>query len=214
MRIKPRVMIFGPTTNVTFLFSIKLRSDLRNLRSKTPTSRQTNKCCLLLVLETQMKLDQVGEADDLSFSSVLEAVQTAADQCKNLELLDSATLAAAASPFQRPYDIFKALTDLDDIVDAWAKNRENKGSGGDLLQHLRDRGWGKRSSMHISDTTRGKYRSHYEFSYQGRKQLFEPHITIGAGDPNSCASIHFIFDQERLRMIIGHVGKHLPNTKT
>ena len=160
------------------------------------------------------ELDQVGEAEDLSFSSVSEAVRAAAERCKNLELLDTATSAAAASPFQRPYDIFKALTDLDEIVDAWTKNREEKGSGGDLLQHLRDRGWGKRSSMHISDTTRGKFRSHYEFEYQGKKWLFEPHITIGAGDTNSCASIHFIFDQERLRMIVGHVGKHLPNTKT
>lgn len=159
------------------------------------------------------ELAQVDEAE-LSFSSVSEAVQAAAERCKNLEILDTATSAAEASPFQRPYDIFKALSDLDEIVDAWRRNREEKGSGGDLLQHLRDRGWGKRSSMHISDTTRGKFGSHYEFEYQGKKQLFEPHITVGSGDPNSCASIHFIFDNERLKMIVGHVGKHLPNTKT
>lgn len=160
------------------------------------------------------ELTQQQETEDLSFSSVAEAVQAAAKRCNNVEILDTATSAAEASPFQRPYDIFKALTDLDEIVDAWSKNRDEKGSGGDLLQHLRDRGWGKRSSMHISVTTRGKLRSHYEFEYQGKKQLFEPHITIGAGDPNSCASIHFIFDQERLKMVVGHVGKHLPNTKT
>lgn len=157
---------------------------------------------------------QIREAEELSISSVLEAVLAAAKQCKNLEILDAAKAAADASPFQRPYDIFKALKDLDEIADVWSKNREEKGSGGDLLQHLRDRGWGKRSSMHISDTARGKFRSHYEFDYQGKKKLFEPHITIGSGDSNSCASIHFIFDQERLKMIVGHVGKHLPNTKT
>lgn len=160
------------------------------------------------------ELAQPEESEELSFSSVAGAVQAAAKRCQNVEILDTATSAAEASPFQRPYDIFKALSDLDEIVDAWSKNREEKGSGGDLLQHLRDRGWGKRSSMHISDTTRGKFRSHYEFEYQGKKQLFEPHITIGAGDSNSCASIHFIFDHERLKMIVGHVGKHLPNTKT
>ena len=37
------------------------------------------------------ELDRVGEAEDLSFSSVSEAVQTAADRCENLELLDTAT---------------------------------------------------------------------------------------------------------------------------
>ena len=67
--------------------------------------------------------------------------------------------------------------------------------------------------MHISYATRGKYRSHYEFVYQGKKQLFEPHITIGAGDPNYYALIHFIFDQTRLRLIVGYIGKHLPNLK-
>ena len=157
---------------------------------------------------------QEEEAEDPSPSSVIEAVLAASDRCKNIEFLDSAKSAAKASPFQRPFDVFKALTDLDEIVDVWSKNRDKKGSGGDLLQHLRDRGWGKRSSMRISDTTRGKFRSHYEFEYLGKKQLFEPHITIGAGDPNSCASIHFIFDQDRLKMIVGHVGKHLPNTKS
>ncbi|WOI52216.1 hypothetical protein [Parvularcula sp. LCG005] len=160
------------------------------------------------------ELAQSDESEDLSFSSVVEAVTAAALRCKNLEILESATSAASASPFQRPYDIFNALRDLDEIVDDWSKNRREKGSGGDLLQHLRGRGWGKRSSMHISDTTRGKFRFDYEFEYEGEKQLFEPHITIGAGDPNSCASIHFIFDQKRLKMVIGHVGRHLPNTNT
>lgn len=154
------------------------------------------------------------EAEELSFSSVAEAVQTAATRLSNVEILDTAISAAEASPFQRPYDIFKALTDLDEIVEAWRENYKQNGSGGDLLQHLRNRGWGKRSSMHISSTTRGRFGSHYEFEYQGKKQLFEPHVTIGAGDPNSCASIHFIFDQERLKMVVAHAGKHLPNTNT
>ena len=160
------------------------------------------------------ELEQPEEAEELSFLSVTEAVQAATKRLNNVEFLDTAISAAEASPFQRPYDIFRALTDLDEIVEAWSNSRKENGSGGDLLQHLRDRGWGKRTSMHISNTTRGKFGSHYEFEYQGKNQLFEPHITIGAGDPNSCASIHFIFDQVRFKMIVAHVGKHLPNTKT
>ena len=150
------------------------------------------------------EVEDTPEDDVLSFSSVAEAVGEAAKTCENVELLDPVFATAADSPFRRPFDIYKALCDLNEFVD----------NGGDILQYLRLRGWGKRSSMHISDTTRGKYRAHYEFEYQEQKQLFEPHITIGAGDPNSCASIHFIFDQVREKMIIGHVGKHLPNTKT
>jgi hypothetical protein len=155
-----------------------------------------------------------GVKDELvSISSVTEAVERAAKRTRKVEFLASAHSAAGESPFQRPFDIFKALMDLDEIVDAWRSQRDSTGSGGDLLQHLRDRGWGRRSSMHISDTTKGKYRGYYEFDYKGLKQLFEPHITIGSGDPNSCASIHFIFDHNREKMVVAHVGKHLPNTK-
>lgn len=187
---------------------------LEELEAENANLRANQQVFFAAGAEGPDELAQPEETKELSFSSVAAAVQAAAKGCKNVEILDSAMSAAEASPFQRPYDIFKALTDLDEIVDAWSKNRDEKGSGGDLLQHLRDRGWGKRSSMHISDTTRGKFRSHYEFEYQGKRQLFEPHITIGSGDPNSCASIHFIFDQERLKMVVGHVGKHLTNTKT
>ena len=157
--------------------------------------------------------DEPEQPEVPSFSSVADAVR-AAKQYQNLEILDTATSAAKASQFQRPYDIFNALTDLDKFVGAWSKNRDDKGSGVNLLQYLRDRGWGKRSSMRISDTARGKYRAQYEFKYMGEKKLFEPHITIGSGDPNSCASIHFIFDQDRMKIVVAYVGKHLRNTKT
>jgi hypothetical protein len=191
----------------------KAQERIQELESENANLRANQQVLISGALAT----DEVGETPEnevLSFSSVLDSVKAAATRCRNIEVLDSAYSAAASSPFNRPFDIYKALTDLNEIVDAWRKNRDETGSGGDLLLHLRDRGWGKRSRMHISNTTRGKYRTHYEFEYRGRKQLFEPHITIGAGDPNSCASIHFIFDQGREKMIIGHAGKHLPNTKT
>lgn len=149
-----------------------------------------------------------------SIRTVIDAVKLFSENAKNVELLPSAFSSADESPFMRPTDIHDALCDLDDIVDEWQRRRDTFGSGGDFLQHLRDRGWGKRSSMHISDTTRSKFGSHYEFEYQNKRQFFEPHITIGSGDPNSCASIHFIFDQQRKKIIVAHVGKHLPNTNT
>ena len=152
----------------------------------------------------------VAKDDEVQVSSVHEAVSQAAKYTRNSEFLPTAYSSAKRSPFQRPYDIYKALKDLDEFVD---DGREQHSSG-DILQHLRDRGWGKRSSMHISKTTRGKFREDYEFKYDDTKKLFEPHITIGSGDHNSCASIHFIFDRKKEKMIIAHVGKHLRNTKT
>ena len=95
------------------------------------------------------ELEQPEEAEELSFLSVTEAVQAATKRLNNVEFLDTAISAAEASPFQRPYDIFRALTDLDEIVEAWSNSRKENGSGGDLLQHLRDRGWGKRTRVRM-----------------------------------------------------------------
>jgi hypothetical protein len=162
-----------------------------------------------------------GEADDDVASeeapppdSVEAAVEQASVGCSNLVILHSAFDAARNSPFQRPAEVLAALRDLNEIAADWVKQREAKGSGGDLLQHLKNRGWGKRSSMHISDTTKTRYGANYTFEYGGKRQLFEPHITLGSGDPNSCASIHFQLDHERGKIVIAHVGRHLPNTKT
>jgi hypothetical protein len=192
---------------------IETEEKLAGLEAENANLRANQQVFLAAGPESPDELEQTEPMDELEFSSVAEAVEAAALRCKNLEFLNVAKSAAAASPFQRPFDVFKALTDLDEIVDTWSKIRDEKGGGGDIIHYLRDRGW-KRSSMQISDTTRGKFSSAYEFKYKGVKRLFEPHITIGAGDPNSCASIHFIFDQESLKIVIGHVGRHLPNTKT
>jgi hypothetical protein len=96
--------------------------------------------------------DERAKDELVSVSSVMEAVREADKRTRNVVFLPTAHSSAGESPFQRPFDVFKALMDLDEIVAAWRTQREETGSGGDLLQHLRDRGWGKRSSMHISDT--------------------------------------------------------------
>jgi hypothetical protein len=194
-------------------FEEKLNSaedEIRNLEIENKNLKANQK----VLFTDPMSLEENEVSDEpTSILYVSDAVNEAANRTHNIEFLDSAYSSAGASPFKRPSEIYDALIDLDQIVDEWREQRDKKGSGGDLLQHLRGRGW-NHSSMHISDTAKTMYRNHYEFAYNGEKQLFEPHITIGSGNPNSCASIHFVFDQEQEKMIVAHVGKHLPNTKT
>lgn len=139
--------------------------------------------------------------------SNLEATEFAKLDCENLLILDSAMEAAAECPFKRPQEIYDALRDLDDIASR-LKNEAN----GDLRQQLIEKGWGKRCSMFISDTTKRRYGNSYKFEYGNERRLFEPHITLGSGDPNTCASIHFILDGQKI--VVAHAGRHLPNTKT
>ena len=156
--------------------------------------------------------DDCLEDNDTLINSVEMALSKVQKETTNLEILPSAFSSAKKSPFSRPSEIYQALFDLNSFVDYWHKSRHEKGSDG-CIQYLKKHGW-KRSRVRISQTARGKYRSDYEFVYQNEKKLFEPHITIGSGDPNTCASIHFWFDQDREKMIVAHCGKHLRNKKT
>lgn len=145
--------------------------------------------------------------------SVLHAVEIATARLGNLIILDSALDSAKQSPFNRPADVLDALSALNEISLEWRTQKKAKGSGGDIRQKLIDRGFGKRCSMHISDTTRTQFGADYTFNYDGARRLFEPHLTLGSGDANSCASVHFILDDKKEQIVVAHVGRHLPNTK-
>jgi len=121
-------------------------------------------------------------------------------------ILSTALKSAEMCELKNPKRIECALRDLNEVVGSWR-------GGADLRQELVQRGW-RRSSSHVSQTVRGKHGARYTFPYQGARRLFEHHITIGAGNPNSCASIHFLPDYRERKIVIGYVGKHLPNTKT
>lgn len=162
------------------------------------------------ILFSSRAVDEPGEID--ANEQVVDPPKTVEDACiqaqefANIVILESALHSSRESPFRRPSDILAALTSLEEIA--------AQGVDGDILQELKARGWGKRSSMHISDTTKAKYGKSYQFDYNGERQYFEPHITLGSGDANSCASIHFLIDNKIKKIVIGHVGRHLPNTKT
>ena len=83
-----------------------------------------------------------------------------------------------------------------------------------MRQMLRDEGLGKRISNFISSTSKGKWSDDYTFIYDGRPQLFEWHVTLGAGAADTCASIHFLPDQNCGKLVVAHVGRHLTNTRS
>ncbi|MGB6938966.1 MAG: hypothetical protein WBE14_20235 [Xanthobacteraceae bacterium] len=156
-------------------------------------------------LEEEESAEDEGE-EKAEAPATMEEACIRAREMPHLIILDSAVEAARESPFKRPADVLEALSDLEDIA--------ANGVGGDILKQLKDRGWGKRSSIHISATTKSKDGASYQFEYDNKRQYFEPHITIGSGDAHSCASIHYLIDKTCGKFVIGHVGRHLPNTKT
>ncbi len=42
--------------------------------------------------------------------------------------------------------------------------------------------------------------------------MLGPHIVLGIGSPDTCARIYLYLDKERHRVVVGHVGRHLPDS--
>ena len=199
-------------------YAIQLDAELESTRAELSSLKAENE---------NLKNNQVFAFSQLSSSetdvvpdsntvveNVTAAVERATSECQELVILPSAVESAKDSPFGRPADVWEALNELNEVAREWSQRKRSSGNGGDLRQHLTSRGLGRRCAMHISKTTKSKHGNRYKFEYKNQKQFFEPHITLGSGDANSCASIHFILDEELEKIVIGHVGRHLPNTKT
>lgn len=149
------------------------------------------------------------------FESVAQAIAAARrDFCgpgKPLLLLERVEKTAAESPYKQPDKVYQVLKALSDIGEKWKTNKGAVGRDGwqGALEH---EGFIYKPS--ISQTTRSKWGDEYTFKYNGEKLLFEEHVTLGAGDPNTCASVHWILDKKNWIVVVGHCGRHLRNTRT
>lgn len=184
-----------------------VKAELADLRAENANLRENQKVLFSFSGDdtTEEPEDEVREP-----TSVLEAAEFAAADFSNLLFLDSSFEAAKKSPFVRPLEIYEALEVMDQVAEVWKRNQ----GGGDLRQMLIDGGLGRRVSNFISQTSKGKWGDDYTFTYLGKRQVFAPHVTLGAGAADTCASIHFLPDAEAGKLVIGHVGRHLTNTRS
>lgn len=153
-------------------------------------------------------------SEPTEFPSVLEGYECAEKKFGGpdspLVFFESARRSAAESPYNSPELVYELLKELHKLALLW-KRREGK-----LGQRWEDAlaPTGFEYKPGISQTTKGKFGDEYRFNYDGRKPLFEEHITKGAKHPHSCFSIHLYRDDKKLRLVIGHCGKHLSTTTT
>src|SRR4051794_16606406 len=155
----------------------------------------------------------LDESPDGEPASVADAVRIASGRVEHLVLLPDAFESAEDSPFRRPQLVLDALLKLDELARLYA---EPGGIGESIGSVARQLGldW-------IPDTTDwgGTRGRHYEVSWKGRKFRLGPHIRLGTGaGAGSTARIYGFFydgdgDQPRT-FVVGHVGRHLPDSTT
>lgn len=146
-------------------------------------------------------------------TSVLEAVQMAADRVERLVLLPDAFESAEDSPFRRPQLVLDALLKLDELAGLYAQPGGVGESIGSVARKL-GLDW-------IPDTTDwgGPRGRHYEVKWKGRKFRLGPHIRLGTGaGAGSTARVYGFFydgdDEQPRTFVVGHVGRHLPDSTT
>ncbi|MFG1294005.1 hypothetical protein [Xanthobacter versatilis] len=196
-------------------YALEIAAELEGLKAELTDARAEN----ANLRDNQKVLfsfsDEDGKEDPAADvvrepASVAEAVEFAAADFSNLLFLDSSFEAAKKSPFVRPGEVYEALGVMDKVASVWNRNK----GGGDLRQMLIEGGLGRRVSNFISQTAKGKWEDDYTFTYLGKRQVFASHITLGAGAADTCASIHFLPDATAGKLVIGHVGRHLTNTRS
>ncbi|HPU31096.1 MAG TPA: hypothetical protein PK184_00185 [Phycisphaerae bacterium] len=155
--------------------------------------------------------EQRDAAKDVGLKSVRAALNKAkADFEDTLQFLESAEKAADESPFKNPDRVYELFEALAQVAMEWRENKGNlRRSWKDALAEL-----GFEYKDKVSQTSKTKWADDYTFTYNGRKLVFEQHITIGAKQPDKCLSVHFYRDDANLVLVIGHCGRHLTNTKS
>lgn len=153
---------------------------------------------------------EAGMSDSYNFRSVLEAVEEAAESFSRIHFLPSANRSAKRSRYRDPARVFKAFEVMDRIA-------QERLTGESLGQRLEGRfeEFGFDYAPHLSSTTGTKFESEYTFQYGSTGVVMESHLKLGTDfDPSKCLRIHFAWDLEKKRWLVGHVGLHLRNTRT
>ncbi|MFL5895169.1 MAG: homing endonuclease associated repeat-containing protein [Thermoleophilaceae bacterium] len=160
--------------------------------------------------EDELETEPVAEGEP---RTVLEAVEQASQRVEHLVLLPDAFESAEDSPFRRPQLVLDALLKLDELSGLYAQPGGIGESIGSVARRL-GLDW-------VPDTTDwgGTRGRHYEVSWNGRKFRLGPHVRLGTGaGAGSTARIYGFFfdgdDEHERSFVVGHVGRHLPDSTT
>jgi hypothetical protein len=147
-----------------------------------------------------------GETALPEFDSVHSALQFAAAQWPDrLTVLQSGWDSALETDSRRRTEVFTAVGAIKEVGDQMFAG----GHFGQNIETLYRQRFNLRYRARDHQATVDEYGDFRRFLYDGRRVLFENHITIGPNS-NSCLQIYFLLDSRTRKVVIGYCGKHLP----
>ena len=162
---------------------------------------------------TQLFEDNQDAVQDEEYkpSDVEDVLKRVRDEfSQSIIVLESAMKSAEEhAKFRFPYrvwEVFKTLNDLHDRAVQMNRQRNQRVNLESLFQGVS----GLSFAMRESNATMERHGDARKFWHKGRMIEMQPHLKIGSGNDDSTLRIHFIFDREDERFLIGHCGQHLP----
>lgn len=195
----------------------ELHARLEQLAAERERDRQTIAELSRLLAAADTEGDGAGPAEQAAEeppSTVLEAVERAAEEAKHLRFAPRAFETAADSPFRRPGLVLKTLRQLDQLA--------AKFEAGDMGMSLSQAAAGLGITQYkagVSELARTRYEKDYTFTYEGRDLLVGPHIGLGSGSGAAFVARIYLHAHEggdglERGLIVAVVGRHLPDTTT
>jgi hypothetical protein len=134
------------------------------------------------------------------------AASTANDQVEHLDIVDQALHRARESPYESPADVLAALLILDAVAGEYASGTIDYA---DIEQVCRDRGLNY--APRVSPKALARHGARYAVDVDGVAVTMGPHLLFGGSwEPRYCARVYLYIDTLQRRIIVGHIGKHLP----
>ncbi len=145
---------------------------------------------------------------DASITTVSEAYGRAkAEIGDDLVFLPSADASIKKfSEYKDPEKLHKALLDVADAGRKWSDGTLGKPFG----EFFADLGYGYSAKNPAARDRRHK--RHYEVKYKDNPVVMEPHLKVDESTgPDQCLRIYWYLDESDKVIVIGHVGRHLPD---
>lgn len=151
--------------------------------------------------------------DDSQLPDVLAAVRWAAAACQHLTITDQARQTAQESPYRSPRTVAEDLAKLDVLAELYLRPGGFGARPADAAREI---------NLDYVETSRAakRARREYTLTHKGRSYLMEPHVRVGGRAPGAgkFARIYLCLHEgdEHLdrSVLIGHVGRHLPDSTT
>lgn len=143
----------------------------------------------------------------VSPTSIRDALElVASEHPEALVVLESALESAAETRYPQLDRAGAALKAVGKVAQGWLDG--NLGMGFD--DAFREHGFELRS---VSSVTQGRYPREYGRSYRGKRVLLGPHLALGdGGSTDTIFRIYWYLDEDLRMFVVGHVGRHLPDS--